>query len=97
MVDYAEGVGSIFCSQKAILKGLELDQMLQPYPEYNNGREADIVLSMANKTKVLPTDESTSLIDIGQKGVGMFKTHGHEKMRNSIIKKIIEIKGGESL
>lgn len=94
IVDYAEGVGSIFCSRKAIIKMLELEDLIKDYPEYNEGREADIILTMANKTKVIATDEYSSLVALGQKGVGMFMQENHEKLRNDIIQRIIKVRGG---
>lgn len=88
------GVGSIFCSFNALARMVELEMTLRTKTVYNDGREADIILGMANKSAVVPTDKNSELKQLGQKGVGMFLQEGHNVMRNTITKVIYDLKKG---
>lgn len=94
-VDYAEGVGGIFCSRKALINMFILEELLKN-SKLDYKREADLVLSMANKPKVVPVDKDSELIDIGQQGVGMFREAGHDKKRHKVIMEIVKVRGGEA-
>lgn len=95
VVDWAEGVGSIFCSFQALVKSLELEILLRKH-KVDYEREADIVLSMANITRVIPSDKNSELVDIGQRGVGMYKQENHVWKRKQLVDKIYELRGGEA-
>lgn len=93
-VDMVVGRGSFFCSFNALVNMLVLEKELRLHPEFENGREADIELSMANNPKVIPVLEENGLTEIGQKGVGMNRAEGHYLKREAITRKIYEIKNG---
>lgn len=89
------GVGSIFCGFDALANMVQLETKLRTKTEYHNGREADIILGMANKSYVVPTDTRSALKVLGQRGVGMFKQPDHNVMRNTITKIIYDLKGAK--
>jgi len=86
------GVGGIFCTFGALVSMVKLDNQLKDKSEFESGREADIILGMANPSFVVPTTKQSELIEIGQKGVGMFKEEGHQDKRNKITKLIHDIR-----
>lgn len=93
-VDHAEGVGSLFCDFQAIVNMLQLEEKLRKNPFYNYGREADIILSMANRCFVLPSrNKYEPLIDLGQEGVGMYQNPGHREKRILISREIKKLLG----
>lgn len=90
------GVGSVFCSFNALANMLKLEMTLRTKTVYHGGREADIILGMANQSAVVPTDKDSQLIELGQKGVGMYKQEGHNVMRNIITRFISDLKKGKN-
>jgi hypothetical protein len=89
-VDILIGVGSMFASFSAIANMASLETEIRHFHEYNNGREGDIILSMANKCKVVKTDISSMTYSLGQKGVGMYLEDNHVQMRKNITKAIYD-------
>jgi len=50
------GRGSIFASFNALVNMLVLEKELRTHPNFDDGREADIILGMANKSQVVPAE-----------------------------------------
>jgi hypothetical protein len=69
---------------------LKLERELRKYPEYENGREADIILGMANKPLLVSADKDSDLKSLSSGGVGMCKEENHVLKRN-IITNIIQV------
>lgn len=95
-VDLVIGRGSIFTSFKALVNSLILEEEVRKWPEYNEGREADIILGMANKPQVVPAPVEAQMIDLGEKGVAMAKQPDHYILRSIVTHKIYEYKKGRT-
>lgn len=91
-VDLLIGVGSMFASFNAIANMVKLEGYIRHFSEYNDGREGDIILSMANKSKVIKTDNNSMTYSIGQKGVGMYLEENHVQKRKDITKAIYDFR-----
>jgi len=97
-VEAVIGRGSIFCSFNALVNMLVLEKELRKHPAFNEGREADIILGMANDSYSVPTinNPEANLIDLGEKGVGMVRESGHYQKRSRIMEAIYEIREREN-
>jgi hypothetical protein len=91
--DILIGVGSMFASFEAIANMASLESKIRHLPEYNNGREGDIILSMANDCMVVVSDNTSMTYSLGQKGVGMYLEDNHVQKRKDITKAIYDIRG----
>jgi hypothetical protein len=76
-IDITVGVGSMFCSFNSLVNMLKLERELRKYPEYENGREADIILGMANKPLLVSANKDSDLKSLSSGGVGMCKEENH--------------------
>jgi hypothetical protein len=92
-VDLLIGVGTMFASFNALVNMLRLESKIRKIQEYNNGREGDIILSMANKCKVIKADNKSMSYSLKNGGVGMYLEDNHVKKRKDITKAIYEIRG----
>jgi hypothetical protein len=90
-VDLLIGRGTMFCPFKTLVNMFNLEKELIGSPEYNEGREADIILSMANKSKVIPADKESMFIGLNEGGVGYVRQPGHFNKRSLITEKIYAI------
>ena len=91
------GRGSIFASFNALVNMLVLEKKLRKHPAFNEGREADIILGMANKSQVVPAEDTEMrLIDLGEKGVGMVRESGHYQKRSLIMEAVYDIRKGKN-
>lgn len=92
-VDAVIGRGSIFASFNALVNMLVLEKELRKHPDYDMGREADVILGMANKSQAIPApEEDMRLIDLGEKGVGMVREPNHYAKRSHIMEIIYDIR-----
>lgn len=88
--DILIGVGSMFASFSAISKMLMMESKIRHLPSYNDGREGDIILSMANDCMVVKADKTSMTYALGQKGVGMYLEDNHVQKRKDITKEIYD-------
>jgi hypothetical protein len=91
-VDLLIGVGSMFASFNAIVRMLNLEIDIRHLPEYNNGREGDIILSMANDCMVVSSDKQSMTHKLDEGNVGMFMEDNHVQKRKDITKAIYDIR-----
>ena len=81
-VDLLVGNGTIFTCKTALLKMFEAEKELG-----NLGREEDLILSMINKSKVIPAVEDNKYItNLPDGGVGYYKAKNHWDLRERMVK-----------
>jgi hypothetical protein len=85
------GKGTILYSFENMVKMFEMEKEFLKDKEYDELRELDILLSMANRSVVIPAKDEQTLRDLGEGKVGFCKQAGHYPKRNNIIKRILEI------
>ena len=85
------GKGTILYTFNAMIRMFEMEKEFLKDEDYNELRELDILLSMANKSVVIPARKEQTLRDLGEGKVGYCKQEGHYPKRNNIIKRILEI------
>lgn len=96
-VDLLIGVGSMFASFNAIVNMLKLETKIKSLPEYNNGREGDIILSMANNSKIVLSDKQSMTFSLSQNGVGMYLEDNHVQKRKDITRVIYEARHSSNI
>ncbi|MFA5420860.1 MAG: hypothetical protein WC280_02470 [Patescibacteria group bacterium] len=89
-VDLLIGIGSMFASFNAIVNMLILETTIRNTKQYNNGREGDIILSMANNCKVVTADSQSMTYNLDDGKVGMYLEDNHVKMRKDTTKSIYD-------
>lgn len=85
------GKGTILYSFNAMIKMFEMEEEFLKDKEYDELRELDILLSMANRSVVIPAKGEQTLRDLSEGKVGFCKQQGHYPKRNNIIKRILGV------
>jgi len=88
-VDVLVGAGGLFCSYNALVKMAICESMYDGTSD--NGRNSDIVLSMANKPKVIPFDGKSGIIKLSEGNVGFVTNKNHAESRDNAFDKIKEL------
>jgi len=90
-VNLLVGAGGIFCSYKALVKMVTLENKLRKIKEYDKGRETDLTLTMANKSLVIPVDGTNGITKFAVTGEGLVHEPIHADKRDEITKKILKL------
>jgi hypothetical protein len=84
------GVGSMLASYNALINMFKLEAIYREHPDYNNGREDDLLLSIPNKSKVIPADKDSMINIKGSQKVGLYKQENHVLGRIKVTKSAYE-------
>ena len=89
-VDLLVGRGTFFVSFSAFKNMLETEEVLLK-EGYKFGRDDDLILSMSNKSFVIPAKKDESFAAMHDGGVGYCHDPEHYKLRNMMTKKLYKI------
>ncbi len=89
-VDLLVGKGTFFVSFSALRNMLRTEEKLLK-EGYMFGREEDLILSMSNKSFVIPAQKDEYFVELTEGGVGYCHDPKHWKMRNDLARKLYSI------
>ncbi len=87
-VDLLVGHGIIFASFNSLLKMFQTERELlkEGFPF---GREEDLILSMSNRSKVIPAAADEFFVELPEGGVGYHRADKHIELRNKMVRRLL--------